>query len=73
VRKAGSAFDLPIALGILKAERAVSADLSRIVIVGELSLDGSIHAARGVLPIAAAARKRGALAMLLPARNVAEA
>jgi magnesium chelatase family protein len=73
VRKAGSAFDLPIALGILKAERAVNADLSRIVIVGELSLDGSIHAARGVLPIAAAARKRGAVAMLLPARNVAEA
>lgn len=73
VRKAGSAFDLPIALGILKAEQAVNADLSRIVIVGELSLDGSIHAARGVLPIAAAARRRGAVAMLLPARNAAEA
>jgi magnesium chelatase family protein len=74
VRKAGSSFDLPIALGILAAEGAVSAaELPRIVLVGELSLDGSIHSARGVLPIAAAARRRGAAALLLPAPNAAEA
>ena len=73
VRKAGSAFDLPIALGILAAEGVVRADLSQLVLVGELSLDGSIHGARGVLPIAAAARKRGAAALLLPAPNIAEA
>jgi magnesium chelatase family protein len=73
VRKAGSAFDLPIALGILMAEGVVRADVSRVVIVGELSLDGSIHTARGVLPIAAAARKRGAAALLLPAPNAVEA
>jgi magnesium chelatase family protein len=74
VRKAGSAFDLPIALGILAAEGIVRADsLARVVFVGELSLDGSIHGARGVLPIAASARKRGVGALLLPAPNVAEA
>ena len=74
VRKAGSAFDLPIALGILAAEGVLrSEDLSQIVLVGELSLDGTIHSARGVLPIAAAARKRGASALLLPALNAAEA
>jgi magnesium chelatase family protein len=74
VRKAGSAFDLPIALGVLAAENVVrSHDLTAIVIVGELSLDGTIHSARGVLPIAAAARKRGATAMLLPAANAPEA
>ena len=74
VRKAGSAFDLPIALGILAAEGAVrSRELPDIVLVGELSLDGSIHTARGVLPIAAAARKKGALALLLPAPNATEA
>ena len=74
VRKAGSAFDLPIALGILAAEGVLRAtDLARVVFVGELSLDGTIHSARGVLPIAAAARKRGATALLLPAPNAAEA
>jgi magnesium chelatase family protein len=74
VRKAGSAFDLPIALGILAAGGTFgSQDLSDIVIVGELSLDGTIHSARGVLPIAAAARRRGQAALLLPAHNAAEA
>jgi magnesium chelatase family protein len=73
IRKAGAAFDLPIALGILVAERIVRADLANLVLVGELSLDGTIHGTRGVLPIAAAARRRGAAAMLLPAANAAEA
>jgi magnesium chelatase family protein len=74
VRKAGSSFDLPIALGILAAEGVVRGQaLDRIVLVGELSLDGSIHAARGMLPVAAAARRQGATALLLPAHNVTEA
>src|SRR5687767_9575691 len=74
VRKAGSAFDLPIALGILAAEGTVkSTELPNVVLVGELSLDGSIHSARGVLPIAAAARRKNAQALLLPAPNVVEA
>ena len=74
VRKAGSSFDLPIALGILAAEGVLtSRDLEHVVLVGELSLDGTIHGARGILPIAAAARRRGAGALLLPAQNAAEA
>ena len=74
VRKAGSSFDLPIALGILAAEGDVTVGaLQTLVVVGELSLDGAIHAARGILPIAAGARKRGASGLLLPVANVAEA
>lgn len=74
VRKAGSAFDLPIALGVLAASGAIEhRDIDGIVHVGELSLDGTIHPARGVLPIAAAARRDGAHALLLPAANLAEA
>ena len=74
VRKAGASFDLPIALGILAAsgvvERRLIADL---VLLGELSLDGSIHTTRGVLPIAAAARRDGLAGILLPAGNASEA
>src|SRR5687768_9890139 len=74
VRKAGSSFDLPIALGILAAEGVLKApELRNVVLVGELSLDGTIHCARGVLPIAAAARRKGASALLLPALNAPEA
>ncbi len=74
VRKAGSAFDLPIALGILAAQGAVERrEINDVVVLGELSLDGSIHAARGVLPIAAAARREGVPGVLLPRSNVSEA
>ena len=74
VRKAGPAFDLPIAVGILKATGIVTRnDFSGLVHVGELSLDGSIQPARGVLPIAAEARRNGARALLLPHDNLAEA
>jgi magnesium chelatase family protein len=74
VRKAGSSFDLPIALGLL----ATSGPLSRrtihdTVVLGELSLDGGINAIRGVLPIAVAARKLGLKRLLLPPQNAAEA
>jgi magnesium chelatase family protein len=74
VRKAGSSFDLPIALGLL----ATSGPLSRrtiddTVVLGELSLDGGINAIRGVLPIAVAARRLGLKRLLLPPQNAAEA
>jgi magnesium chelatase family protein len=74
VRKAGSSFDLPIALGLL----ATSGPLTRravddTVIVGELSLDGGINGIRGVLPIAVAARRLGLKRLLLPPHNAAEA
>jgi magnesium chelatase family protein len=74
VRKAGSSFDLPIALGLL----ATSGQLTRraiddTVVLGELSLDGGINAIRGVLPIAVAARQMGARRLLLPPQNAPEA
>src|SRR5438094_6070371 len=74
LRKAGSAFDLPIALGILAAQGIVERrHIADLVLLGELSLDGSIQATRGVLPIAAAARREGLAGILLPARNAGEA
>src|SRR5437870_2006104 len=74
VRKAGAAFDLPIALGILAASGVVERrHVPDLVLLGELSLDGSIHPARGVLPIAAAARRDGLAGILLPATNAGEA
>jgi magnesium chelatase family protein len=74
VRKAGPAFDLPIALGMLAATGIVTrTNFTGIVHVGELSLDGAIQPARGVLPIAAEARRSGARALLLPYDNLAEA
>jgi magnesium chelatase family protein len=74
VRKAGASFDLPIALGILAAQGIVERrHIADVVLLGELSLDGSIHPARGVLPIAAAARRDGVSAILLPVANASEA
>jgi magnesium chelatase family protein len=74
VRKAGAAFDLPIALGVLAAAGLIRhRSMGRVVLLGELSLDGSIQRTRGVLPIAAAARREGLPAILLPAANAAEA
>jgi magnesium chelatase family protein len=74
VRKAGASFDLPIALGILAAQGIVERRLIvDLVLLGELSLDGSIHAIRGALPIAAAARRDGVAGILLPASNAGEA
>jgi magnesium chelatase family protein len=74
VRKAGTAFDLPIALGVLAATGVVrSPTISDTLIVGELSLDGSMLATRGVLPVAALARRLGFKRLVLPAANAAEA
>jgi magnesium chelatase family protein len=74
VRKAGAAFDLPIALGVLAASGAIARrDVGDVLILGELSLDGGIQPARGVLPIAAAARRRSFDGLLLPAANSREA
>jgi magnesium chelatase family protein len=74
IRKAGSSFDLPIALGVLAASGCIQRrDVDDVLLIGELSLDGGIQAARGVLPIAAAARRDGVPALLLPRSNQAEA
>jgi magnesium chelatase family protein len=74
VRKAGASFDLPIALGILAASGVVERrHIADLVVLGELSLDGSIQATRGVLPIAVAARRDALAGMLLPSGNACEA
>lgn len=74
VRKEGSAYDLPIAIGILAgAEQITATDLDKYLIMGELSLDGSLLPIRGVLPMAIEARRLGFKGMILPAANAAEA
>src|SRR5581483_1287402 len=74
VRKAGASFDLPIALGNQAAHGVVECrHIADLVLLGELSLDGSIQSARGVLPIAAAARREGLAGIVLPASNAGEA
>lgn len=74
LRKEGSGFDLPIAVGILAAmERIDNRALEDTLLVGELSLDGSLRPVRGVLPLAIHARRTGLRRMILPADNAAEA
>jgi len=74
IRKEGSAFDLPIALGILAATEQVTAErLAKIAVLGELGLEGAIRPVRGALPVALAARTAGLEALILPRENLAEA
>ncbi|MFB0515563.1 MAG: YifB family Mg chelatase-like AAA ATPase [Candidatus Neomarinimicrobiota bacterium] len=74
IRKEGSAFDLPIALGILCALGYVpQAALERTILVGELGLDGALRIVKGVLPITLAARKEGYKTILVPTANGTEA
>ncbi len=59
VKKEGSSFDLPLAIGILAAnDQLPNAQLDKYLIMGELSLDGSLQAVKGVLPIAIHAKKK---------------
>src|SRR5919106_32596 len=74
VRKAGSSFDLPIALGLLATTgRLARRAIDDTVVLGELSLDGAINGIRGVLPIAVAARRLGLKRLLLSPQNAPEA
>ncbi len=75
IKKSGTAFDLPIALGILGASEQLenSEALSNYVIMGELSLDGEIRAIKGALPIAIQARKEGFKGLIVPKTNAREA
>ncbi|MDG1276882.1 MAG: YifB family Mg chelatase-like AAA ATPase [Algoriphagus sp.] len=74
VRKEGSAYDLPIAMGILQASEQVEfPSLGEYIIMGELSLDGNLRPVKGVLPIAIEARKRGFKGFILPLENAKEA
>ena len=74
IRKEGSAFDLPIAMGILASVGEVSPDLLEdFLILGELSLDGTLRPIRGALPISLAARKAKKKGLIVPQLNAGEA
>ncbi|MEG2494753.1 MAG: YifB family Mg chelatase-like AAA ATPase [Mucinivorans sp.] len=74
IRKEGSHYDLPIAIGILAASEKIKAEnISRYVILGELSLDGSVGVVEGALPIAIMALKEGFDGVILPRVNAREA
>lgn len=74
IRKEGSAYDLPIAIGFLAATRQLHCEeLDRYLIMGELSLDGSLRPIRGALPIAIQARKEKFKGFILPKENAREA
>ena len=75
IKKSGTAFDLPIAIGILGAsEQFENAEiLSQYVLMGELSLDGEVRPIKGSLPIAIQARKQGFKGLIVPSANAREA
>ena len=74
IKKEGSAYDLPMAIGILAAEGTVEKTrLEEYLLIGELSLDGSVKPVRGALPIAMAAQKENVKGLILPLHNAAEA
>ncbi|OGU27285.1 MAG: magnesium chelatase [Ignavibacteria bacterium GWA2_54_16] len=74
VKKEGSAFDLPIAIGILASSgQLFCAEIEKYVLLGELALDGSIRPVHGALVVALEARDRGAKGLVLPRANAGEA
>ncbi len=74
LRKEGTAFDLPMALGILAASEQIDAeDWDDVLVLGELALDGGLRSVRGLLSMAMMAREQGWKRVLLPAANVHEA
>lgn len=74
IKKEGAAYDLPLAIGMLAAEEEVkTADLAQYLIMGELSLDGTLQPIQGVLPMALAARQAGFKGIILPQANAREA
>lgn len=73
-RKEGSAYDLPIAIGVLAADEQILASrISDYMMMGELSLDGSVHPIKGALPIALQARADGFKGFIVPKKNAREA
>lgn len=74
IRKEGSGYDLPLAIGILAGSSKISSDhLGEYMLVGELGLDGSLRPVRGALPIAIRARKEQFRGLIVPRENVREA
>jgi magnesium chelatase family protein len=76
VRKEGSAFDLPIALALLRATGAIREEkngMGRLMFLGELALDGTLKPVRGVLSVAVLAKEKAFGGLVLPAENAQEA
>ena len=74
IKKEGSGYDLPLAIGILSANGKVEAEkLDKFMMVGELSLDGKLQPVRGALPIAIRARKEKFKGLIVPRQNIREA
>ncbi len=74
IRKEGSAYDLPLAIGIMASAKMVSDEkIARYVVMGELGLDGSLESIKGALPIAIMARAQGFEGLILPKQNAREA
>jgi magnesium chelatase family protein len=74
IKKSGTAFDLPIAIGVLAASNQIKKidELSNYVIMGELSLDGAVRSIKGALPMAIQARKEGFKGLIIPKANAKE-
>ncbi|MCF8223290.1 MAG: YifB family Mg chelatase-like AAA ATPase [Bacteroidales bacterium] len=74
VRKEGSSFDLPLAIGVMAAnEKVIRRRLDSFVMLGELSLDGTLKPVRGILPVALNAREKGFSGLIVPLANAKEA
>ena len=74
IRKEGAAYDLPLAIGLLGASGTISAEkFGRYMLMGELSLDGSVKPIKGALPIAIKARELGFEGLIVPRQNAREA
>ena len=74
IKKEGASYDLPLAIGILAGDEQVKSErLGDFLIMGELSLDGSLQPIRGALPITLAAKREGFKGIILPMQNAAEA
>ena len=74
IRKEGSAYDLPIAIGIMAASEQIGAErIGDFIIMGELSLDGTVNPIKGTLPIAIKAQQEGFKGLIVPKANAREA
>ena len=74
IRKEGSAYDLPLAIGILAASETIKSDMvGSYMMMGELSLDGTLKPIKGALPMAILAREKGYKGLIVPADNAHEA
>jgi len=73
IRKEGSGFDLPIALGYLLATKQLKKSVNSSLCIGELSLDGTLRRINGILPIALLAKRRGFKELIVPMENTSEA